>query len=207
MLLATFSVYFCLEVISRSLPSNIFSECVFKSFKIYLKYTFVAGKIFFTSTEVWRSIIKVHLNIWSINEENFSNILLIYFFLKYKRSILQMYFFPRSTCKVYLTYNYSGCTFNFFPSPKKEKSQEQPHEEAKGLYDWVRRRGLNFILKELDHLNEWTWLFFFVGFAWISLSSKWHVSFCFADNMATLHVSCSACLKPGYTMSTNKRDL
>ena len=84
----------------------------------------------------------------------------IYFLYIFSWSTNEVYFkctfFPRSTCKVYLTYNYSGCTFNFFPSPKKEKSQEQPHEEAKGLYDWVRRRVLNFILKELDHLNEWT---------------------------------------------------
>ena len=31
--------------------------------------------------------------------------------------------------------------------------------------------------------------------------------FCFADNIACIHVSGSACSQPGYTMWTNKRDL
>ena len=53
----------------RWMPSNILSGCVFNFLSILLvKYTFL-WENFFTNTEVWRSILEVHFNISSRNEE------------------------------------------------------------------------------------------------------------------------------------------
>ena len=77
-------VYFCFD------QHIIFSGCVFNFLSILtVKYTFL-WENFFTSTEVWRSILKVHFNIWSINEIHLPLIYSINFilFLNYKWIIL-----------------------------------------------------------------------------------------------------------------------
>ena len=92
---------------------NIFSGCVFNFLSILIvKYTFL-WENFFTRTEVWRSILKVHFNIWSINEIHLPLIYSINFilFLNYKWIILLILFSPEKhiykytwstlTCKVY----------------------------------------------------------------------------------------------------------
>ena len=79
---------------------------------LIVKYTFLWENLF-TSTEVWRSILKVHFNIWSINEIHLPLIYSINFtlFLNYKWIILLILFSPEKhiykytwsilTCKVY----------------------------------------------------------------------------------------------------------
>ena len=103
-------VYFCFE----SIPLHIiFSGCVFNFSSILIvKYTYF-WENFFTSTEVWRSMLKVHFNIWSINEIHWPLIYSINFILvlNYKWIILLILFSHEKhiykytwsilTCKVY----------------------------------------------------------------------------------------------------------
>ena len=80
------------------------SECFFR-FQSILKEHFFE-KLFFTSTEVWKSILKVSLSIWSINEVHLPNILHIYSFSGSTNEVyFECTFFLRGTYKVYLSVN------------------------------------------------------------------------------------------------------
>ena len=123
------------------------------------------------------------------------------FFLKYKRSILECSFFPRS----------KRLHFQYFSPPLPKKKRE--------VSGTTKQRSVGFISLsqttriKLDLRTAWSFewmnwtILFFVGYARMSLISKWHVLFCFADNIACIHAQGSACSQLGYTMWTNKRDL
>ena len=175
----------------------IYSQNVSLKFQSILKVHFS-----FTSTEVWRRTLKVHFNIHSINEAHLPNIPLLYFFRKVQ---------TKYTSNVLFFRKINGCTFNLFLPPPPQKKRE--------VSGTTKRRSVGLISLsqttriKLDFRTAWSFewmnwtILFFVGYARMSLISKWHVLFCFADNIACIHAQGSACSQLGYTMWTNKRDL